>query len=118
MKGPKLGLFWYNIHMKSLSITEANKRAEKLRIELDKIRYDYHVLDKETVSESVKSSLMHELSLLEDEFPELIAPDSPTQRIAGEPLPGFKKVVHNIPGNSLNDVFDETVNDGIGKQCV
>ncbi|MEI6266502.1 MAG: NAD-dependent DNA ligase LigA [bacterium] len=94
--------------MKSLSIAEANKRAEKLRTELDKIRYDYHVLDTESVSESVKSSLMHELSLLEDEFPELITPESPTQRIAGEPLPGFKKVVHSIPGNSLNDVFNES----------
>lgn len=90
-----------------LSSSEAKKRAQKLRAELDKIRYDYHVLDKETVSEAVKSSLMHELTDLESQYPALITPESPTQRVAGEPLPGFKKVTHKRPGLSLNDVFDE-----------
>jgi DNA ligase (NAD+) len=90
-----------------VSFEDARKRVEKLRAELDKIRYEYHVLDKETVSEAVKSSLMHELAQLEELFPDLITPDSPTQRVAGEPLPGFDKVTHTIPGNSLNDVFDE-----------
>lgn len=89
----------------NLSLNEAKNRAEKLRKEIDKIRYDYHVLDKETVSEAVKSSLMHELSQLEEEYPQIITPDSPTQRVAGEPLTGFKKVTHARPGLSLNDVF-------------
>lgn len=90
-----------------LSFEEAKKRAEKLRNELDRIRYEYHVLDKETVSEAAKSSLMHELSQIEEKYPELITPDSPTQRVAGEPLPGFEKVTHARPGLSLNDVFSE-----------
>lgn len=89
-----------------LSLIEAKKRAEKLRTEIDKIRYAYHVLDQEIVSEAVKSSLMHELSELETEFPEIVTLDSPTQRVAGEPLSGFKKVTHKRPGMSLNDVFD------------
>lgn len=87
--------------------SEIVKRVANLRAEIDKIRYDYHVLDKETVSEAVKSSLMHELSELEGEYPSLLTPDSPTQRVAGEPLKGFKKVTHRYPGMSLNDVFDE-----------
>lgn len=91
----------------NLTLSEAKKRAEKLRAEIDKIRYDYHVLDKETVSEAAKSSLMHELSQIETEYPELITIDSPTQRVAGEVLKGFKKVTHKYPGLSLNDVFDE-----------
>ncbi len=90
-----------------LNFAEAKKRAEKLRAEIEKIRYDYHVLDKETVSEAVKSSLMHELAQIEADYPELIVPESPTQRVAGEPIPGFKKVTHKNPGLSLNDVFDE-----------
>lgn len=99
--------FWYNRPMKP-TFDEAKIRAEKLRSELDKIRYAYHVLDKEIVSEAVKTSLMHELSGLELEYPELITPDSPTQRVAGEPLSGFKKVTHKRPGLSLNDVFDKS----------
>lgn len=91
-----------------LTFSEAKLRAEKLRTEIEKIRYDYHVLDKETVSESVKSSLMHELSQIEAEYPELIVPESPTQRVAGESIKGFKKITHKNPGLSLNDVFDET----------
>ncbi|MDD3481192.1 MAG: NAD-dependent DNA ligase LigA [Patescibacteria group bacterium] len=86
---------------------EAEKRAEKLREELGKIRYEYHVNDREIVSEAVKTSLMHELAELETEYPDLITEDSPTQRVAGEPLPGFKKVTHKHPGMSLNDVFTE-----------
>lgn len=86
---------------------EATYRIVKLREELDRIRYEYHVLDKETVSEAAKTSLMHELEVLEQQYPDLITPDSPTQRVAGEPLPGFKKITHARPGLSLNDVFDE-----------
>lgn len=74
-------------------------------MEIDKIRYDYHVLDRETVSEAVKSSLMHELSQVEEQYPRLVTLDSPTQRVAGEPLKGFKKITHKYPGMSLNDVF-------------
>lgn len=90
-----------------LTFLAAQKRAEKLRAEIDKIRYAYHVKDKEIVSEAVKTSLMHELSEIEAKYPKLVTPDSPTQRVAGEPLKGFKKVTHKYPGLSLNDVFNE-----------
>lgn len=88
-----------------MTLKLAKIRAEKLRAEIDRIRYDYHVLDKETVSEAVKSSLMHELSQIEEQFPEIVTPESPTQRVAGEPIKGFKKITHKYPGMSLNDVF-------------
>lgn len=90
-----------------LSYSDAKKRAEKLRAELNKIRYEYHVNDKEIVSEAVKTSLNHELEEIEHAYPELITPDSPTQRVAGEPLKGFKKITHKNPGMSLVDVFTE-----------
>lgn len=90
----------------NLGLKEARQRAQKLRDELDHIRYEYHVLDKEVVSEAAKSSLMHELAQLESQFPEIVTPESPTQRVAGEVLPGFKKVTHKYPGMSLNDIFD------------
>lgn len=92
--------------MTKIPLNEASQRAEKLRSEIDRIRYAYHVLDKEIVSESVKTSLMHELSQLEEMYPELITLDSPTQRVAGKSLSKFQKVRHSHPGMSLNDVFD------------
>jgi DNA ligase (NAD+) len=98
--------FWYNIRMNN-TFAEAKLRVKKLKEELDKIRYDYHVLDKETVSEAVKSSLMHELAELEAQFPELLSIDSPTQRVSGGILPGFTKITHKRPGLSLNDIFSE-----------
>lgn len=92
--------------MEKISLSQAKERANKLRAEIDRIRYAYHVLDKELMSESVKTSLMHELTRLEEMYPELITPDSPTQRVAGKPLDKFRKVRHAHRGLSLNDVFD------------
>ena len=71
---------------------EAKKRVEKLRQLIDKYRYEYHVLDKQEVSDSVNDSLKHELYQLEQQHPELITPDSPTQRVAGVALVKFSKV--------------------------
>ncbi len=84
------------------------ERAAKLRDLINDYRYNYHVLNKSTMSEAAADSLKHELSQLEAEHPELVTPDSPTQRVAGEPLPGFKKITHSSRMLSLNDVFDET----------
>lgn len=92
--------------MKKISLSQAKERADKLRSEIDRIRYAYHVLDKEVVSESAKTSLMYELTQIEAMYPELITSDSPTQRVAGKPLDKFKKVRHAHRGLSLNDVFD------------
>lgn len=67
----------------------------------------YHVYDKEEIPEAARDSLMHELALIEREHPELITPDSPSQRVAGKPLPEFKKVPHKVAQWSFNDVFSE-----------
>jgi DNA ligase (NAD+) len=85
---------------------EAKKRVKKLRQLINKYRYAYHVLDKPLVSDEVNDSLKHELQELENKYPDLITPDSPTQRVAGQPLAKFKKVEHNTPMLSLRDVFD------------
>lgn len=85
---------------------QAAKRIAKLREQIDTYRYHYHVLDESLMSEAAADSLKHELSELEAMYPDLITPDSPTQRVAGEPLPGFTKVRHSTRMLSLNDVFD------------
>lgn len=85
---------------------EANERAVKLRQLINDYRYHYHVLDESIMSEAAADSLKHELSQIEQEYPELITPDSPTQQVAGEPLAGFKKVRHSQRMLSLNDVFN------------
>ncbi|MEK7125066.1 MAG: NAD-dependent DNA ligase LigA [Patescibacteria group bacterium] len=87
--------------------SEAKKRVEKLRALIDHHRYLYHVLGKQEISDDALDSLKKELFDLEQEHPDLITPDSPTQRIAGKPLKGFVRVAH--PGRmiSLNDAFSE-----------
>ncbi|MBI3572866.1 MAG: NAD-dependent DNA ligase LigA [Candidatus Kerfeldbacteria bacterium] len=85
--------------------SEAKTRLAKLRQVIDQYRYDYHVLDKSTISEAALDSLKHELHQLEEQFPDLITPDSPSQRVAGQPLPAFKKVTHATRMSSLVDVF-------------
>lgn len=84
---------------------DAKKRIAKLREEINHHRYLYHVYDKQEISEAALDSLKYELSELENQFPDLITADSPTQRVAGEPLPGFKKVMHSQRMLSLNDAF-------------
>ncbi len=83
----------------------ARQRIKKLRESINDYRYHYHVLDESTMSEAAADSLKHELAQLEEQFPDLITPDSPTQRVAGEPLPGFTQVRHSSRMLSLNDVF-------------
>lgn len=86
---------------------EAEERIKRLREIINDYRYHYHVLDESTMSEAAADSLKHELALLEAEFPELITPDSPTQRVAGKPLDKFTKVAHEKRMISLADVFSE-----------
>ena len=86
---------------------EAEKRVQKLRELINDYRYHYHVLDESIMSEAAADSLKHELSLLETEYPDLITPDSPTQRVAGKPLDKFTKVAHEKRMISLADVFSE-----------
>ena len=84
----------------------AKTRILKLRELINDYRYHYHVLDESIMSEAAADSLKHELTQLEAQYPELITPDSPSQRVAGAPLPGFSTVTHSQRMLSLNDVFD------------
>ena len=88
-----------------LNKQEAVERLEKLRKLIDDYRYNYHVLDKSIMSEAAADSLKHELAMIEEEYPELITPDSPTQRVAGRALDKFVKVPHEKRMISLMDVF-------------
>lgn len=87
---------------------DATKRILKLRELINDYRYHYHVLDQSTMSEAAADSLKHELSQLEATYPDLITPDSPTQRVAGRPLDKFTKVEHVQRMISLADVFSES----------
>ncbi|EKD76744.1 MAG: hypothetical protein ACD_43C00006G0002, partial [uncultured bacterium] len=91
--------------MTTLTLAQAKQRILKLREVINHQRYLYHVFDKAELSEAALDSLKHELALLEDDFPQLITSDSPTQRVAGTALPQFQKVRHTAPMLSLNDVF-------------
>lgn len=84
---------------------EAKKRAEKLKKEIEHHRYRYHVLDDPETTDEVYDSLMQELIALEGQYPDLKDPNSPTQRVGGEPLDKFIKVRHKKRQWSLDDAF-------------
>lgn len=87
--------------------TEALERIEKLKNKIHQLNYEYFVLNKSAVSESVRDSLKKELKELESAFPQFVTPDSPTQRV-GSVLSGkFAKVRHKTPKKSLDDVFSQ-----------
>ena len=90
-----------------LTHDEAAVRVLKLRDIINDYRYHYHVLDESIMSEAAADSLKHELAQLEEAYPDLITPDSPTQRVAGRPLDKFTKVKHAQRMISLADVFSE-----------
>jgi DNA ligase (NAD+) len=84
---------------------EVGKRIKQLSLEIEHHRYLYHVEDKQEISDAALDSLKHELSQLEQQYPDLITSDSPTQRVGGEPRKEFKQVTHVSPMLSLEDVF-------------
>ncbi len=86
---------------------KTKERIEKLKKEINRYRYAYHVLDKSLISEEALDSLKKELFDLEQQFPDLMTLDSPTQRVAGKPLDKFTKARHEQPMLSFNDTFSE-----------
>ena len=84
----------------------AKERIEKLTAEINKLRYEYHILDKPDVTDEVYDSLTRELKDLEEKFPDFRRPDSPIGRIGGKPLSKFQKVRHRHRQWSFDDVFD------------
>jgi DNA ligase (NAD+) len=93
--------------MKEDSLKDVKDRLEKLRSAIEKHRYNYHVLDKEEISAEALDSLKRELVEIETRHPELVTPDSPSQRVAGKPLDKFEKVTHKVPQWSYGDAFTE-----------
>ncbi|CAM3124364.1 NAD-dependent DNA ligase LigA [Cupriavidus taiwanensis] len=94
----------------ALPADAAASRVAWLREELDRHNYQYYVLDAPTVPDAEYDALFSELMALELEHPELQTPDSPTQRVGGEPLSAFDSVRHRVPMLSLNNAFaDEDV---------
>lgn len=89
-----------------MNLQQAQKRLAELTRLLAWYSHEYHVLDNPSVSDAVYDGLMRELKQIEQQYPELISEDSPTQRVGGEPLTVFKKVRHSDRMLSLNDVFN------------
>jgi DNA ligase (NAD+) len=87
---------------------EIVERVARLRKTINHHRYLYHVLDRQEISDAALDSLKYELTKIEEEYPSLVTPDSPTQRVGGEPLPRFEKVEHRVQQWSFDDAFTES----------
>ena len=90
-----------------MEFREVQKQAEILREKINRHNHLYYVLDKPQISDSLYDSIMRELIQLENSYPEIITPDSPSQRVGDKPAEGFMQVTHRLPllslGNSFND---------------
>lgn len=92
---------------KSMDRLELEKRVEELNNLLHQYGHAYYALDKPLTSDAIYDQYMQELLSIEAENPDLIYPDSPSQRVGGEILKGFGKVVHEFPMLSLSNAFNE-----------
>lgn len=88
-----------------MDINKARERVEALRGEIERHNHNYYDLDAPTIEDDEYDALMRELRGLEQEFPELLTPDSPSQRVGGTALNTFEKVTHAVQMGSLQDVF-------------
>jgi DNA ligase (NAD+) len=91
--------------MPTMDRQTASRRIEELRKLINKYDYHYYVLDAPLVSDAEYDSLFRELQQLEAQFPDLVTPDSPTQRVGGAPAEQFQKVRHRTPMLSLANAF-------------
>lgn len=87
--------------------TEAEKLIKELREKINYHNRRYYVYDDPVISDAEYDEMLRELIELESQFPDLITPDSPTQRVGGEPLEAFEKVIHSTPMLSLANAFNE-----------
>lgn len=83
------------------------QRVRQLREAIELHNYRYYALDAPTISDAEFDRLFRDLQELEDRYPELVVPESPTQRVGGAPIDEFKKIVHVTPMLSLNNAFNE-----------
>ncbi len=88
-----------------MSEQDVARKIEKLRQELRHHEHLYHVLDAPEISDAEYDALMNELKGLEAAHPELVTPDSPTQRVGGKPAEGFRKAQHSRPMLSLDNAY-------------
>src|SRR5437588_5952081 len=84
-----------------------SKRVDDLRRQLEHHEYLYYVLDQPEISDAEFDRLMRELRDIEEAHPEMRSPDSPTQRVGGQPREGFVKVPHSSPMLSLDNALNE-----------
>jgi len=89
------------------NLDAAQKRVEQLRAEVNYHNYRYHVLDSPEVSDAEYDELLRELKQLEEQYPRLLTPDSPTQRVGATPVEAFGVVEHLVPLLSLGNVFSK-----------
>lgn len=90
-----------------MDITSAEKRVAELQTLLNQYNYEYYVLDNPSVPDAEYDQKLRELIELEEKFPELKTPDSPTERVGGAVLDAFTKVEHKAPMLSLGNAFNE-----------
>src|SRR6267154_6501138 len=93
---------------KTGSAVSVQKHIDRLRQQLRRHEYLYYVMDAPEISDAEYDRLMNELKALEKANPQLITPDSPTQRVGGKPREGFQKVPHSRPMLSLDNAYHET----------
>ena len=90
-----------------MAVTDAmQRRVARLRSDINRHNHRYHVLDDPEVSDAEYDRLLTELRRLESEYPELVVPDSPTQRVGGAPVAAFAQVRHRVPMLSLDNAFE------------
>ncbi len=87
-------------------VQTAARRADELRREINTHNHSYYVLDDPTISDAEYDRLLQELRSIESQYPELLTPDSPTQRVGGAPADGFVQVEHSAPMLSLGNAFN------------
>lgn len=104
---------------------DLQQRIQSLRDTINQHNYRYYALDDPDVPDAEYDRLMRELQSLEENHPDLISADSPTQRVGSEPLEGFKQIRHQVPMLSLSNVFssdelgdfDKRINDRLGSDA-
>jgi len=99
-------MVYVKYYMKIISMNKnLQSKIKRLYSQIDDLRYRYHVLNDPEVTDQMYEGLMDELRKIEEKNPELITPESPTQRVAGKPLDKFKKIQHTVSQWSFNDAF-------------
>ena len=88
-------------------IEKMNQRARALRAEIERHNYRYYVLDNPAIPDAEYDRLLRELQLIEQDYPQLITADSPTQRVGAAPLKAFAQITHAIPMLSLSNAFED-----------